>query len=65
VNTACNPGRWVLCVGTFELVGEDGQFALEQESQRIVELAELLGHFRYDPSDPYVGRVKITIEGVE
>jgi len=63
--TTCNPGRWLELRGRFELVGEDQQFALELESQTIVGLAELLSAFRYDPSDPYVGRVKVTVEPVE
>ena len=62
MRTTVNPGRWLEIVGEFELVGESEQFALDRESQTIVELAMLLQSFREDPSEPYVGRLKITIE---
>ena len=57
-----NPGRHLELVGSFELIGEDEQFALDRESQRIIGLAELLSSFRYDPSDPHIGRVRVTVE---
>lgn len=61
--TSCNPGRWLEVVGgSFELVGEDEQLVLDRESQTIVELSTLLRSFRVDPSDPVLGKLKITIE---
>jgi hypothetical protein len=52
----------VECVGDFELTGEAEQFTVDRDSLLIVDLAELLRAFRYDPSDPYIGRVRITIQ---
>jgi hypothetical protein len=62
MRTSCNPGSYLECVGSFELVGEDEQFVLERESQTIVELSTLMQSFREDLSSPIIGTVRITIE---
>jgi hypothetical protein len=61
-STSVNPGRWLQFEASIELVGEAEQFAMDRESMTIVELAGLLQSFREDPSDPIIGRVRITIE---